>query len=68
VHGNYPLHVLPGLLVMPIGYGMSFAPMYAAAIAGVPGHLSGLASGFITTSQQLGGAIGLAILSASPRH
>jgi hypothetical protein len=36
VHGSYLLHVLPGLVVMPVGYGMSFAPMYAAATAGIP--------------------------------
>jgi hypothetical protein len=54
-----PLHVLPGLLIAPIGYGMSFAHMYAAATARVLGHFSGL----ITTSQQMGGEIGLAILS-----
>jgi hypothetical protein len=59
VHGNYPLHVLPGLLIAPIGYGMSFAHMYAAATARVLGHFSGL----ITTSQQMGGETGLAILS-----
>lgn len=59
VHRNYPLHVLPGLLIMPIGYGTSFAPKYAAATARVLGHFSGL----ITTSQQMVGAIGLAILS-----
>jgi hypothetical protein len=55
--------VLPGLLIMPIGYGMSFLPMYTAATAGVPRHFAGLASGLITTCQQMGAAIGLAILS-----
>jgi hypothetical protein len=36
VHGNYALHLLPGLLVMPAGYGMSFPSAYAAATSGVP--------------------------------
>jgi hypothetical protein len=63
VHGSCRLHVLPGLLIMPIGYDMSFPPMCAAATAGVPRHFAGLASGLITTCQQMGGAIGLVILS-----
>jgi MFS family permease len=63
LHGKYAVHVLPSLLLMPLGYGMSFAPMYAAATSGVPARQSGLASGFITTSQQMGGAVGLAALS-----
>jgi MFS family permease len=65
VHGSYVLHVLPGLLIMPIGYGMSFAPMYAAATTGIPHRYAGLASGLITTSQQMGGALGLAIISGA---
>jgi MFS family permease len=65
VHGNYPLHVLPGLLIMPIGYGMSFAPMYAAATTGTPPRYAGLAAGLITTSQQMGGALGLAVISGA---
>jgi predicted MFS family arabinose efflux permease len=65
VRDDYPLHVLPGLLIMPIGYGMSFAPMYAAATAGVPQRYAGLASGLITTSQQMGGALGVAVISGT---
>lgn len=63
VHGGYLVHVLPGLLVMPLGYGMSFAPMYAAATAGVPARWAGVTSGLIATSQQAGGALGLAVIS-----
>src|SRR5258708_23296373 len=36
VPGNYALHLLPGLLVMPAGYGMSYLSAYAAATSGVP--------------------------------
>jgi EmrB/QacA subfamily drug resistance transporter len=64
VHGNYALHLLPGFLVMPVGFGMSFPSAYAAATSGVPARRAGLASGLITTSQQLGGAVGLAVISA----
>jgi predicted MFS family arabinose efflux permease len=56
-------HILPGLLIMPIGLGLSFVSVTIAATAGVPGRESGLASGLINTSQQIGGSIGLAILS-----
>ncbi len=65
VHGDYALHVLPGLLIMPVGYGMSFAPMYAAATMGVAPQLAGITSGLISASQQMGGAVGLAIVSGA---
>ncbi|WTQ46927.1 MFS transporter [Actinacidiphila glaucinigra] len=75
VRGGYLVHVLPGLLVMPLGYGMTFAPMYAAATAGVPARRAGVTSGLITTSQQAGGALGLGVISgaaatvtSSPAH
>jgi MFS family permease len=64
VHGNYPLHLLPALLVMPAGYGMTYPSAYAAATSGVPARQPGLTSGLITTAQQIGGAVGLAVISA----
>jgi sugar phosphate permease len=64
VHGNYPLHLLPALLVMPVGYGMTYPSAYAAATSGVPPRQAGLASGLINTAQQMGGAVGLAVISA----
>jgi EmrB/QacA subfamily drug resistance transporter len=58
------LDILPGLLIMPIGLGLSFVSITIAATAGVPGHESGLASGLLNTAQQVGGSLGLAILSS----
>jgi EmrB/QacA subfamily drug resistance transporter len=63
VHGAYLQNILPGLIVMAVGLGMSFISLTIAATAGVAPDKSGLASGLINTSQQIGGALGLAILS-----
>jgi MFS family permease len=63
VHGDYFKHVLPGLVVMAFGAGFTFVSTTIAATSGVPGREAGLASGLINTAQQLGGALGLAILS-----
>ncbi len=50
-------------VVAAIGLGLSFVPVTIGAVAGVDEHESGLASGLINTSQQIGGALGLAILA-----
>lgn len=64
VNGTYLHDVLPGLALCAFGMGLSFISMTLAATTGVPKHFSGLASGVLNTSQQVGGAIGLAVLSA----
>jgi len=64
VHGDYFTHVLPGLVVMALGAGFTFVSTTIAATSGVPGREAGLASGLINTAQQVGGALGLAVLSA----
>ena len=61
--GTYFANVLPGLLVMALGAGITFVSVSVAATSGVPAHEAGLASGLLSTSQQMGGALGLAILS-----
>lgn len=63
VDGSYFTDLLPAFILMPIGMGMTIMPTIAAATSGVPAHESGLASGLISTSQQMGGALGLSVLS-----
>jgi MFS family permease len=54
---------LPGFILIGVGLGFAFVPVSIAALAGVTGAEAGLASGLINTSQQIGGALGLAILT-----
>ncbi len=61
--GSYWAHVMPGLIIMGLGAGATFVSVTIAATAGVPGHEAGLASGLVNTAQQVGGSLGLAILS-----
>jgi EmrB/QacA subfamily drug resistance transporter len=63
VNGSYMSDLLPGFLLIGVGLGFSFVPVSIAALAGVTGRDAGLASGLINTSQQIGGALGLAILT-----
>jgi MFS family permease len=63
VHGTYLGDLLPGFLLIAVGIGFSFVPISIAALAGVQPAEAGLASGLINTSQQIGGALGIALLS-----
>jgi EmrB/QacA subfamily drug resistance transporter len=62
-NGSYLGDLLPGFLLIGVGLGFSFVPVSIAALAGVTGKDAGLASGLINTSQQIGGALGLAVLA-----
>ena len=64
LHGSYVSDLLPGFLVMSLGAGSVFVSVTAAANAGVPSDKAGLAAGLLNSSQQIGSALGLAVLSA----
>ena len=63
VDGSYVTDLLPGFLCVGVGLGFSFVPVSIAALAGVTDREAGLASGLINTTQNIGGAVGLAILT-----
>ena len=64
VVGSFLADVLPGMLVLGTGASFAFMAVILASTAGVPGEEAGLASGLVNTSQQMGGALGLAVLAA----
>jgi EmrB/QacA subfamily drug resistance transporter len=59
----YLPHVFGPMILFGLGVGLSFVPMTLAATHGMPQHQAGLASGLISTTRQLGGAIGLAVMA-----
>jgi EmrB/QacA subfamily drug resistance transporter len=61
--GSYVTDVLPGFILASVGMGLTFVPITLIATSGVPPQDAGLASGLFNTSQQVGGSLGLAILS-----
>jgi EmrB/QacA subfamily drug resistance transporter len=61
--GSYVVDLLPGFVAVGIGIPFAFIPVTIAALAGVTHEKAGLASGLVNTSQQVGGAIGTAVLS-----
>jgi hypothetical protein len=63
VHGRYVSNLLPGVLPLGLGMGLTFVPITLAGTSEVSGEDAGLASGLLNTAQQVGGSIGLAILS-----
>lgn len=64
VHGSYVSDLLPGMLLVGLGVTPMFVAVATAANAGVPADKAGLAASLLNASQQLGGALGLAILTA----
>ena len=60
---SYLTDLLPGILLASIGMGLVFVPITLIATSGIPADDAGLASGLFNTSQQIGGALGLALLS-----
>jgi EmrB/QacA subfamily drug resistance transporter len=61
--GTFTANVLGPSLLAAIGLGLSFVPVTIAAVTGTRPHEAGLASGLVNTAQQVGGALGLAILA-----
>jgi EmrB/QacA subfamily drug resistance transporter len=63
VDGDYVSQILPPMIIAAAGLGFAFVPVTIAAVSGISHDDSGLASGLINTSQQIGGALGLAVLA-----
>jgi EmrB/QacA subfamily drug resistance transporter len=63
VGGSYQVDLVPGFILAGLGLGFSFVPVQIASLVGVGHDEAGIASGLINTSQQVGGALGVAILS-----
>ncbi|MGW3665975.1 MFS transporter [Streptomyces sp. NPDC005141] len=60
---SYAGHLMPAMFVTALGLGMSFVPMTLGAVSGVSHEDTGIASALLNTAQQIGGALGLAVLS-----
>ena len=63
-HGDFLMHVLPGMLLLGLGAGLAFNPVLLVATSDVPPEESGLASGVLNTAFMMGGSLGLAILAS----
>jgi len=63
VHSSYTSELLPPLLLMGLGMGLTFMPVFATATSGVAPRDSGVTSATVNTSQQVGGSIGTALLN-----
>jgi EmrB/QacA subfamily drug resistance transporter len=63
VHGSYAEHVLPVMILLGVGIGVSFPALMTLAMSGATREDAGLASGLVNTTAQVGGALGLAVLA-----
>ena len=64
VEADYLVDVLPSMLLLGVGFGFAFPSLMVLAMSGAGEHDSGLASGLVMTTQQVGGALGLAVLAS----
>jgi MFS family permease len=64
VEAYYLVDVLPSMLLLGMGFGLAFPSLMALAMSGASEHDPGLASGLVNTTQQVGGALGLAVLAS----
>jgi EmrB/QacA subfamily drug resistance transporter len=63
VGGSYVTDLLPSMVLLGVGAGLAFPSLMTLAMGGVAEHEAGLASGLVNTTQQVGGALGLAVLA-----
>jgi EmrB/QacA subfamily drug resistance transporter len=63
VDGSYPTDVLPSMILLGLGIGVSFPALATLAMSGATQHDAGLASGLVNTTTQVGAALGLAVLA-----
>jgi EmrB/QacA subfamily drug resistance transporter len=63
VHSSYAAHVLPPEIIVSLGMGMTFVPMSSTALIGVHAKDAGVASALVNATQQVGGALGTALLN-----
>ncbi len=63
LHSSYVSHVLPYLIVLGIGFGMSVAPAFSTGTLGLAPQDAGVGSATLNTAQQVGGSIGTALLN-----
>ncbi|MEV0096893.1 MFS transporter [Streptomyces sp. NPDC050738] len=62
-HSSYAAHVMPGMLMLGLGMGLTFMPVMATATAGVAPQDAGVTSATVNTAQQVGGSVGTALLN-----
>ncbi|MFI1566174.1 MFS transporter [Streptomyces sp. NPDC020490] len=63
VHSSYTTEILPALLLMGVGMGLTFMPVFSTATAGIAPQDAGVTSATVNTAQQVGGSIGTALLN-----
>src|SRR5207244_12877447 len=64
VEADYVVDVLPAVLPLGVGFGLPFPALMALGMSGASEHDTGLASGLLMTTQQVGGALGLSVLAS----